>query len=106
MRVNQWEGVETTVKIKPTPQMLIDLELDDRIKELEIDFTHSGYDDPGWCAADPDDSRAPEFDVGVDDILHVVAHYKDGNIEDLSSDIHAKILDDSSICELMLDEIF
>ena len=105
MRVNQWKEVETTVKIKPTLQMLINTELDQRIVELELDVIHSGYDDPGWCAADPDDSRAPECECGIDEILHVVAYHADGNIFDLDDSVHAAIMDDHDMYELIIQEL-
>ena len=105
MRVNQWEGVWATITIKPTLQMLIDAELDPRIVELELDVVHSGYDDPGWRAADPDDSRAPECECDIDEILHVVAYHADGNIFDLDDSVHAAIMDDHDMCELIIEEL-
>ena len=100
--IKKWKNLEETVVIWPERPDLIEVELDDRIQSIEVDIISSGYDDSGRISADPDDSWAPESDAEIK-ILHAVAHYRDGNILDMS-DEEVSAMSDSDKFEQMIWE--
>jgi hypothetical protein len=86
------------VEMPVTPCLRRALELPADVKILMLEAIHSGYDDPGWCACDPDDSRAPESEHVLDDVSGIAAGDTDrdltkNQIDTLLDNFHEQILD-------------